>query len=151
MSRAAKLGLFLLMGLVVALARLVEVEVAKRPVDVPMAIGASLGAPPHKPEVARPARHHERVHARAPAAQPTVAAPKPAPKPEPAKPATEEASGEWPHGAFYTVKKGETLGEIAQKVLGTSRLWQKLYDANAARIGNPNGLRPGTKLVVPRD
>ena len=50
--------------------------------------------------------------------------------------------------ATYTVKAGDTLSGIAQK-LGLAG-WQALYDANRATIGgNPNLIKPGQVLVLP--
>jgi len=47
----------------------------------------------------------------------------------------------------YTVQKGDTAGEISQKIYGTSRLWQKLLQANG--IDDPLKLRAGQVLKVP--
>ncbi len=53
-----------------------------------------------------------------------------------------------PGPATYTVKAGDTLSGIAQK-LGLGG-WQALYDANRATIGsNPNVIKPGQVLVMP--
>jgi hypothetical protein len=58
---------------------------------------------------------------------------------QPAKPAT------LPKG-IYTVKKGDTLGEIAQRAKMTT---QALYNKNKKVIGpNPNKLFVGQKLVI---
>lgn len=141
MSRSAKLGLFLLMGLVIALARLVEVEVARlKPAKDAPAVAALM--PPVGPVALAGATAKASPRSEKPLARPRAAE---APKPEP----RDDASAEWPRGPFYTVKKGETLGEIASKVLGSSRHWQRLYEANLARIQNPKAVRPGTRLVVP--
>ncbi len=52
-----------------------------------------------------------------------------------------------PLPAVYTVQKGDTAGEISQKIYGTSRLWQKLLQANG--IDDPLKLRAGQVLKVP--
>ncbi len=53
-----------------------------------------------------------------------------------------------PGPATYTVRAGDTLSGIAQK-LGLGG-WQALYDANRAMIGgNPNAIKPGQVLILP--
>lgn len=60
----------------------------------------------------------------------------PAPKPAPPK--------------SHTVKKGDSLWAIAQRVYGKGSDWRKIYDANRKAIGaNPNAIKPGQKLVIP--
>jgi len=49
----------------------------------------------------------------------------------------------------YTVKKGDTLGHIAQRKLGRASRWRKIYRANAGTISNPNVIRVGQKLTIP--
>lgn len=48
----------------------------------------------------------------------------------------------------YTVKKGETLFDIAVKVYGDGYRWGELARAN--KIRNPNHIEAGQKLVIPR-
>jgi len=50
----------------------------------------------------------------------------------------------------YTVKKGETLGEISGKVYGTSKSWRRLYEANRDILKDPNHLTPGQVLRIPQ-
>lgn len=51
----------------------------------------------------------------------------------------------------HTVVAGDTLSAIAARVYGSSGEWQRIYHANRAVIGNnPNLLRPGQKLVLPK-
>jgi nucleoid-associated protein YgaU len=155
MGRKARIGLFLLMGLVVALARLIEVEVGKvRPQEeaasLVIAKPSHPSAPPHAKKTHKPATLEHARHGASPAlaiGTAGAADPKPA-EPKPAPDAKVEGA-EWPKGPVYTVKKGETLGVIAQKVLGSSKLQHKLFEANAARISRPECLKPGTKLIVP--
>ena len=68
---------------------------------------------------------------------PTKAA---APKTTPAKPGKIEL-------ASYTVKKGDTLGDISLKTLGTSRRWQEILDLNS--IEDEDTLTPGAVLKIP--
>lgn len=50
----------------------------------------------------------------------------------------------------YTVKKGDTLSIIAQKVYGDSKKWVDIYNANKSKIGNnPNKLKEGLVLTIP--
>ncbi|MGE0760436.1 MAG: LysM peptidoglycan-binding domain-containing protein [Pirellulaceae bacterium] len=51
----------------------------------------------------------------------------------------------------YTVVAGDTLSAIAARVYGSSAEWRRIYDANRAVIGNnPNLIRPGQTLVLPK-
>jgi len=53
-------------------------------------------------------------------------------------------------GKTYTVKKGDTLQEISQKMYGTTRHWRKIYNANKSVIkGGPEKITPGMKLTIP--
>lgn len=138
MGRTARIGLFLLMGLIVALARLVEVELGKLRPD-PKDSTALMVKPVVKvPPVASKKKAATEKPAKTPIGTPVVAVPLP---PE---------AEEWPKGPVYTVKRGETLGEISAKVLGSSRHWQKLLDANATVIASPQALKPGMKLTIPK-
>ncbi len=49
----------------------------------------------------------------------------------------------------YVVQKGDTLGHVAQKTLGTVRAAQKLYEHNHSAIANPDQLKVGTRLQIP--
>jgi len=53
----------------------------------------------------------------------------------------------------YTVKRGETLPQIAAKleVYGDSSLWPLIYKANRDQISNPAVLWPGQALRIPRN
>lgn len=64
-----------------------------------------------------------------------------APPPEPDEPAPE-------YGA-YTVRDGDSLSVISQRLYGTARHWRLLYEANRDRIPDPDRLRVGTELRVP--
>ncbi|MER5886837.1 peptidoglycan DD-metalloendopeptidase family protein [Streptomyces sp. NPDC001941] len=52
-------------------------------------------------------------------------------------------------GGRYTVKTGDTLGDIARQVLGDKSQWRKLYDANRDRVADPNLIYPGQVLRIP--
>ena len=65
-------------------------------------------------------------------------------EPEPLPPADPKAADE------YEVKPGDTLGGIARKVYGDARRSDVIVRANPALKGNPNFLKPGMKLVIPK-
>lgn len=52
----------------------------------------------------------------------------------------------------YTVKKGETLGEIAARpeVYGTAKAWKRIFEANEDILKDPNRIKPGQVLRIPR-
>jgi nucleoid-associated protein YgaU len=49
----------------------------------------------------------------------------------------------------YTVLKDDTLQKISKKVYGSYGKWYKIYEANKAKIKNPNFVKPGTVLNIP--
>ena len=49
----------------------------------------------------------------------------------------------------YTVLKDDTLQKIAKKFYDSYGKWVKIYDANKAKIKNPNFVKPGTILTIP--
>ncbi len=49
----------------------------------------------------------------------------------------------------YTVQRGDTLGEISMKTLGTSRRWQEIVDLNKDRIRDPQNIPVGVELRLP--
>ena len=50
-------------------------------------------------------------------------------------------------GGGYVVKRGDTLGKIAKRILGSSKRWREIARANPQI--NPNNLRVGDKLTIP--
>jgi len=70
--------------------------------------------------------------AASPAAQPAAAA---------AKPAAPAA------GTRHQVKKGETIGEIAQRYYGSSKDWKRILEANGLK--RPEDLKAGQSLIIP--
>ncbi|MEC9372940.1 MAG: LysM peptidoglycan-binding domain-containing protein [Planctomycetota bacterium] len=73
-----------------------------------------------------------------PAAQTRVEAP----KREPAKPAEQPLRR-------YTVQKGDTLGEIASRLLGSAKRWPEIVKANADVIDDPDNVPAGVVLKIP--
>lgn len=50
----------------------------------------------------------------------------------------------------YTVKEGDTLGEIAKAFYGKTALWTVIRDANRDLVGDDGrAMRPGQKLTIP--
>ena len=52
---------------------------------------------------------------------------------------------------LHIVRSGETLSGIAQDYLGSSRHWRRLLEANRQVLSDPNKIRPGMKIVIPRE
>ncbi|MEU0567866.1 LysM peptidoglycan-binding domain-containing protein [Nonomuraea sp. NPDC005983] len=51
----------------------------------------------------------------------------------------------------HAVGGGQTLESIAQQVYGDGSRWREIYEANRDVIGSdPNALRPGTRLKIPK-
>ena len=51
---------------------------------------------------------------------------------------------------IYTVKKGDSLWKIAKKYYGSGGKYTKIYSANKNQIKNPNLIRVGMKLKIPK-
>jgi nucleoid-associated protein YgaU len=49
----------------------------------------------------------------------------------------------------YTVKSGDTLGEISQKLLGSSRRFREILEANRDQLDDADSLRAGMVLKIP--
>lgn len=49
--------------------------------------------------------------------------------------------------ASYTVKRGDTLGDISKRTLGTSKRWQEILELN--NIDDEDALTPGAVLKLP--
>jgi nucleoid-associated protein YgaU len=56
-----------------------------------------------------------------------------------------------PDPFHHSVVRGESLWRIAEFYYGDGSQWQRIYDANRATIGsNPNLIRPGQNLLIPK-
>lgn len=53
-------------------------------------------------------------------------------------------------GRSYTVKKGDTLSEIAQRELGAASRWKEIFEANRATLTDPDKIMPGQVLALPK-
>jgi nucleoid-associated protein YgaU len=49
----------------------------------------------------------------------------------------------------YTVQAGDTLGKIAAKFYEDGERWTEIYEANKAKIPDPNVIQVGQVLVIP--
>jgi len=50
----------------------------------------------------------------------------------------------------YTVREGDSLSEIAQRLLGSARFYQAIYECNRDVLQSPDDIRPGMVLKIPR-
>ena len=50
----------------------------------------------------------------------------------------------------YTIQKGDNLGGISMKVYGTSKRWKRIFEANQDVLKNPNRLKVGQVLRIPK-
>ena len=57
---------------------------------------------------------------------------------------------DWPHS--YVVKSGENLWMIAARweIYGDGRMWTRIFEANGDVLKDPNMIRPGQTLTIPR-
>lgn len=94
----------------------------------------------------------------APAPAADTPAETPAPAPAADTPAADAPaatpSGQTPpdptNSTVYEVKSGDTLGSIAQRIYGDARYSSVIHRANTDILPDPNKLRPGMKLIVPK-
>ena len=54
-----------------------------------------------------------------------------------------------PLGHGYTVQPGDSLSKIAKKLYGESDRWKEIWEANRAKIPNPDLIHPGLELQIP--
>jgi len=55
-----------------------------------------------------------------------------------------------PAEELYTVVTGDSLSKIAKRYYGDANQWQKIFDANRDQIKNPDLIRPGQTLKIPK-
>ncbi len=93
----------------------------------------------HRPAVRRPARFVDLQ---------TTDRPRPGP---PAKPPPPQLAApiKPPAAGVYTVRPGDSLSEIALRIMGSAGRWRQLYELNRDAIANPDAIRVGTVLKVP--
>lgn len=59
-------------------------------------------------------------------------------------------SAKKPVARTHKVKRGDTLGKIAQKYLGRANRYPEIVKANKSKIKNPNRLKVGWVLKIPK-
>lgn len=64
-------------------------------------------------------------------------------------PGNASAAGSTPLGHGYTVQPGDSLSKIAKKIYGESGRWKEIWEANQAKIPNPDLIHPGLELQIP--
>ena len=52
--------------------------------------------------------------------------------------------------ATYTVKAGDTLSKIAKEHLGDANDYMKIFDANKGTLTDPDKIKPGQVLAMPK-
>ena len=50
----------------------------------------------------------------------------------------------------YTVKSGDTLGEIAKRELGSAGKYMDIFNANKDQLTDPDKIKPGQVLKIPQ-
>lgn len=131
----------------VVVAVIIAVDVARtRGVETPVAAAPAAAALVEAlpPAFQPPKPTGEAVLCPAPTSLPAPEAPKPAVAPEPVK---EKVQEEPPK--TYTIVQGDSLYGISQKVFGTPRHYERIYELNKDRIKDPNTLQVGINLRMP--
>ena len=61
---------------------------------------------------------------------------------------SQEQSSQSP-STFYTVKSGDTLGQIAKEFYGDAGKYPEIFEANKPMLSDPNKIYPGQSLRIP--
>ncbi len=115
-----------------------------------------VNEPAAEEKAEKPAAEVATAEKPASAAAETAPADKPAEKVEEKaeKPAEAKSSTVMPpdptNSSVYVVKSGDTLGGISQKNYGNAGYSNIIYKANSDILKDPNKLRPGMKLIIPK-
>jgi nucleoid-associated protein YgaU len=51
----------------------------------------------------------------------------------------------------YIVEEGDTLASISRKFYKTSSRWKEILDANKKKIDDPDNLKAGQRLSIPKE
>jgi len=60
------------------------------------------------------------------------------------------AAAKAPEPEVYVVVAGDSLSKIAKRLLGDADQWRRIFEANRDQIQNPDLIRPGQKLKIPK-
>jgi LysM repeat protein len=71
-------------------------------------------------------------------------------EPQAAPPAPSPAPSATAEETLYEVKPGDTLGAIAQRFYGKASLYPKIFEANRDILSNPDIIKVGQKLKIPK-
>ena len=55
-----------------------------------------------------------------------------------------------PEQASYTVEAGDTLSKISKQFYGDANQYMKIFNANRDQLSDPDKIRPGQTLKIPR-
>lgn len=55
-----------------------------------------------------------------------------------------------PAATTYTVKAGDTLSKIAKEHLGDANAYMKIFEANKGTLTDPDKIKPGQVLTIPK-
>ncbi len=55
-----------------------------------------------------------------------------------------------PAATTYTVKPGDTLSKIAKAHLGDANAYMKIFDVNKSILSDPDQIKPGQVLTIPK-
>lgn len=55
-----------------------------------------------------------------------------------------------PAATTYTVKAGDTLSKIAKEHLGEANAYMKIFDVNKSILSDPDKIKPGQVLTIPK-
>src|SRR5262245_1992609 len=55
-----------------------------------------------------------------------------------------------PEPEVYTVVAGDSLSKIAKRAYGDANQWRRIFEANRDQIKNPDLIKPGQKLKIPK-
>jgi len=50
----------------------------------------------------------------------------------------------------YTVKSGDSLSKISQQFYGSAQQYMKIFEANRDKLQDPDKIKPGQQLVIPK-
>ena len=60
------------------------------------------------------------------------------------------AGGAQAPGGTYTVKAGDTLSKISKQFYGDGNAYMKIFNANKDQLSDPDKIKVGQKLVIPK-